>query len=149
MHKSFYKHKWKTPIRREQIGWPKASQICEFLIIEKLSFWESPVKIRDLAGTPNVWHCYSENKGSFHQNRLHVKFEHYQEISKKSTLWIIVSKVSWLKVNLHLHIQHQHHHQQLHTCTLLHHFQRNSSHLEKIKQKTKYHTFLMCTLLHV
>ena len=32
MHKSFYKHKWKTPIRREQIGWPKASQICEFVL---------------------------------------------------------------------------------------------------------------------
>ena len=33
-----------------------------FVMVEKLSFWESPVKIRDVSGTPNVYIALFSNK---------------------------------------------------------------------------------------
>ena len=43
---------WAELVRRGGLSDQKIKK-GTFLRIEKLSFWESPVKIRDVAGTPN------------------------------------------------------------------------------------------------
>ena len=37
-----------------------------FVRVEKLSFWESPIKIRDVAGIPNVRNCSGSDEARKH-----------------------------------------------------------------------------------
>ena len=71
-----------------------------FLRIEKLSFWESPVKIRDVAGTPTLHKYIHKFVYSLYENAdLVSQVEHFshmdyfintfiREMMKDHTIWL-------------------------------------------------------------
>ena len=58
---------WAELVRRGGLSDQKIKK-GTFLSIEKLSFWESPVKIRDVAGTPNV--LYRQGGSYFNESNF-------------------------------------------------------------------------------